>query len=72
MYRMIGDNMGFVLSPATQHAGITTEIWVCIDASAMELIALQPSVKRMTKHYKIVRWALPLPSNEKIRSNSSI
>jgi hypothetical protein len=48
MYRMIGDNMGFVLSPATQHAGITTEIWVCIDAPAMELIAAQPSLKRMT------------------------
>jgi hypothetical protein len=48
MYRMIGDNMGFVLSPATQHAGITPEIWVCIDAPAMELIAAQPSLKRMT------------------------
>jgi hypothetical protein len=35
MNRMIGDNMGFVLSPATQHAGITNEIWVCIDAPAM-------------------------------------
>jgi hypothetical protein len=44
MYRMIGDNMGFVLSPATQHAGITTETWVCIDALAMEFIAAQPSL----------------------------
>jgi hypothetical protein len=48
MYRMMGDNMGFVLSPATQHAGITTEIWVCIDAPAMELIAMQLSAIRMT------------------------
>jgi hypothetical protein len=48
MYRMIGDNMGFVLSPATQHAGITTETWVCIDGPAMELIAMQLSVQRMT------------------------
>jgi hypothetical protein len=48
MYRMIGDNMGFVLSPATQQAGITTGIWVCIDAPAMELIAMQLSASRMT------------------------
>jgi hypothetical protein len=48
MYRMIDDNMGFVLSPATQHAGITTRIWVCIDAPAMELIAMQLGEKRMT------------------------
>jgi hypothetical protein len=45
---MIGDNMGFVLSPATQHAGITTKSWACIDAPAMELIAMQLSVTRMT------------------------
>jgi hypothetical protein len=37
MYRMIGDNMGFVLSPATQHAGITTQIWVCIDGPQWNL-----------------------------------
>jgi hypothetical protein len=48
MYRMIGDNMGFVLSPATQHAGITTKNWVRIDAPAMELIAMQLSAERMT------------------------
>jgi hypothetical protein len=48
MYRMIGDNMGFVLSPAIQHAGITGGIWVCIDAPAMELIATQLSATRMT------------------------
>jgi hypothetical protein len=48
MYRMMGDNMGFVLSPATQHAGITTRIWVCIDPPAMELIATQLSATRMT------------------------
>jgi hypothetical protein len=35
---MIGDNMGFVLSPATQHAGITPEIWVGIDGSQWNLL----------------------------------
>jgi hypothetical protein len=38
----------------------------------MELIALQLGVKRMTKCQKIVRWALALPSDDKIRSNSAI
>ncbi|MGA7230357.1 MAG: hypothetical protein WBX95_05430 [Xanthobacteraceae bacterium] len=67
---MIGDNMGLVLSPATQHAGVATGIWVCIDAPAMELIAMQLSVKSMTWHLQTDHYGLDHPLTKTIQRNS--
>ena len=58
--------MGFVLSPATQRAGITTETWVCIDALAMFFIAAQPSLRRMTESSQIAVWFGCRPSDATI------
>jgi len=48
---------------------IASGIWVCIDAPAIELIAMQLSVKSMTWHLQTDHYGLDHASNDPIRRN---